>query len=282
MLSENPQKTVFKTLVIFVLIAFLQQLANAQNLDVAFVVTPDSVVEKMLDVAKVGPGDYLIDLGCGDGRINIAAAKRGAIGHGVDLDPQRIIEARENAAKHGVTDKVTFVEENVYDTDFSRATVITMYLFPSINVKLRPKFMEMLEPGTRIVSHDFGMDEWVPDLKIGRIETHAILLWIVPAKVAGKWSWKTKAIQFSMNVKQNFQVIDIEVFANGKNLKVMNSKLSGKQINFNALDTANKKEYVFSGKVEEGKIKGYAHIHHNSDKSLTNWDTNLSGSSADH
>src|SRR6056297_3929629 len=110
----------------------------AQSLDVAYVPTPDFVVEEMLDMAGVGPGDYVIDLGCGDGRIVIAAAQRGAFGHGVDLDPKRIEEARKNAEEEGVADNVVFVEENIYETDFSKANVITMYLFPTINIKLRP------------------------------------------------------------------------------------------------------------------------------------------------
>ena len=111
---------------------------NAQQLDVPFVPTPESVVEKMLDMAQVGPGDYVIDLGSGDGRIVIAAAKRGAYGHGIDLDPRRIKEARENAGKAGVEDKVIFMEGNIFKTDFSRASVVTLYLLSSVNISCAP------------------------------------------------------------------------------------------------------------------------------------------------
>jgi tRNA G37 N-methylase Trm5 len=168
------RKSVSGVITSFVLILFIHSVAIAQKLDVAYVPTPDFVVERMLDMANVGPGDYVIDPGCGDGRIVIAAAKRGAFGHGVDLDPQRIEEARENAEKAGVADKVVFKVENIFDTDFSRANVIAMYLFPDINLKLRPAFLDKLEPGSRIVSHDFGMDEWKPDHQHGRMEDHAV------------------------------------------------------------------------------------------------------------
>jgi ribosomal protein L11 methylase PrmA len=131
--------------------------ADAQELDVPYVSTPHSVVEEMLDVANVGTDDYVIDLGCGDGRIVIAAAERGAYGHGIDLDPERIREARKNAKAAGVQDKVMFLQEDLFKTDFSRANVITMYLLSSVNLKLRPILLERLEPGTKIVSHNFDM-----------------------------------------------------------------------------------------------------------------------------
>ncbi len=248
----------------------------AQKLDVAYVPTPDSVVERMLDMARVGPGDYVIDLGCGDGRINIAAAKRGAFGHGVDLDPKRIKEARKNAQKAGMADKVVFLEENIYETDFSRATVIAMYLFPNINLKLRPKLLENLEPGTRIVSHDFGMDEWKPDKKHGRMDEHAVLLWIVPAKVEGQWSWETAGKDFQMSVNQKFQKITPTIMLEQKTpLKVENSLLSGKRINFSAFDKENKRKFVFSGHVENGEIKGIVQIHDGKSQSVESWSARL-------
>lgn len=259
----------------FALSWFFLPLANAQKLDVAYVPTPDFVVEKMLDMAQVGSGDYVIDLGCGDGRINIAAAKRGAFGHGVDLDPVRIKEARENAEKYSVADKVIFIEENIYDTDFSRATVIAMYLFPSINVKLRPKFLNNLDPGTRIVSHDFAMDEWKPDKRFGRMEEHAVLLWIVPAHVEGNWSWQTNGVGFKMVLKQTFQEIEPEILVDGVKLDVKNGLLSGKRISFAAIDNSHNKEFVFSGKVEGDKMKGIVQIREGKNQIITNWNAFL-------
>jgi SAM-dependent methyltransferase len=245
--------------------------SKAQRLDVPYVPTPDSIVERMLEMANVGPGDYVIDLGCGDGRIVIAAAKRGAIGHGVDIDPQRIKEARENAEKAGVTDKVVFVEENIFDTDFSRASVITMYLFPSINIRLRPSLLEKLEPGSRIVSHDFDMDEWEPDEKYGRMETHAAYLWIIPAKVAGTWNGQVANENFEITVNQDFQMLNLNVLADGKTLKVDNSLLSGKRISFSVTNPSTKKRYVFNGKIDENEITGIVQVHDGGKKSIEKW-----------
>lgn len=270
MVGQTYQKRLFRPVSAFIVLLFLYFGSNAQKLDVAYVSTPDFVVERMLDMANVGPGDYVIDLGCGDGRINIAAAKRGAYGHGVDIDPERIKEARENAKKAGVSDKVVFWEENIYNTDFSRATVIAMYLFPSINLKLRPSFLENLEPGTRIVSHDFGMDEWKPDKQIGRMENHAALLWIVPAKVSGTWNWEMAGEQYEMKIGQKFQEIEINLLSDESTFNVENSVLSGKRISFTASDESGNKKLVFSGQVEGDKIEGVAQIHDGDNKTVEN------------
>ena len=270
MVGQTYQKRLFRPVSAFIVLLFLYFGSNAQKLDVAYVSTPDFVVERMLDMANVGPGDYVIDLGCGDGRINIAAAKRGAYGHGVDIDPERIKEARENAKKAGVSDKVVFWEENIYNTDFSRATVIAMYLFPSINLKLRPSFLENLEPGTRIVSHDFGMDEWKPDKQIGRMENHAALLWIVPATVSGTWNWEMAGEQYEMKIGQKFQEIEINLLSDESTFNVENSVLSGKRISFTASDESGNKKLVFSGQVEGDKIEGVAQIHDGDNKTVEN------------
>src|SRR5690606_12556237 len=124
------------------------------------------VVDAMLNVANVSKGDIHYDLGCGDGRIVISAARKGAIATGVDLDPQRIKEANENAEIAGVTDKVTFIEGDLFDLDFSKATVLTLYLLPSVNMKLRPKILREMKPGSRVVSHAFDMGDWEPEEKM--------------------------------------------------------------------------------------------------------------------
>jgi precorrin-6B methylase 2 len=147
--------------------------------DVIFVPTPPSVVDAMLRMAKVGPDDVLYDLGSGDGRIPITAAKRfGTRGVGVDIDPQRIREARANARKEGVTDKVTFIQGDLFEQDLSKATVISLYLLPSLNLKLRPALMK-LKPGTRIVSHAFDMGDWTPE-SMQEVEGSMIYFWTVP------------------------------------------------------------------------------------------------------
>ena len=162
--------------------------ANAQaaksppTLDVPFVPTPHETVERMLEMAKVGPNDYLIDLGCGDGRIPIAAAKKwGTRGLGVDLNPERIAESNANAKEAKVTDKVTFREQNLFDTDISQATVLTLYLFPEINLRLRPVILSKLKPGTRVVSHAFDMGDWKPVAETTSPSgSNRVYLWIVP------------------------------------------------------------------------------------------------------
>lgn len=147
--------------------------------DVIFVPTPQAVVDAMLQVAKVGPADVLYDLGSGDGRIPITAAKRfGTRGVGVDIDPVRIQEARANAKKEGVTDKVQFIQGDLFEQDLSKATVISLYLLPSLNLKLRPVLLK-LKPGTRIVSHAFDMGNWQPDQSLN-IDGRMVYFWTVP------------------------------------------------------------------------------------------------------
>jgi SAM-dependent methyltransferase len=157
--------------------------APARAPDVIFVPTPEDVVDKMLEMAKVQAGDIVYDLGCGDGRIVIAAAKKhGATGVGIDIDPQRIKEAKENALKAGVTAKVKFMEADLFTTDISQATVVTLYLLPTLNVKLMPKLMAELRPGTRIVSHAFDMgDSWPPEQKAD-VGGRMVYYWTIPAK----------------------------------------------------------------------------------------------------
>lgn len=265
------RKSVSVLIAVIVLILFDNFGAVAQKLDVAYVPTPDIVVEKMLDMADVGPGDYVIDPGCGDGRIVIAAAKRGAFGHGVDLDPQRIEEALENAVKAGVSDKVVFVVENIFNTDFSRANVIAMYLFPDINIRLRPTLIDSLEPGSRIVSHDFGMDEWKPDQQRGKMEDHAVYLWIVPAKIKGNWSWRTASEEFKMSANQEFQKLELSISSEGKFLDVESSLLSGKRISFTVKNSSTGKKYVYSGRAENGLITGIVQVHEGNNKTVENW-----------
>jgi tRNA G37 N-methylase Trm5 len=172
-----------KTLLAFTAALVLAAPAAAQNRqpDVIFVPTPHEVVDEMLKLARVGKGDVLYDLGSGDGRIPVAAAKRfGIRAVGIDIDPQRIKEANENARKNGVAKLVTFKNEDLFKTDFKDATVITLYLLPDLNVKLRPRLLE-LKPGTRIVSHQFDMGTWVPDKKV-ELNGRTVYLWTVPKK----------------------------------------------------------------------------------------------------
>ena len=156
--------------------------APARTPDVIFVPTPQQVVDEMLKVANVKKGDVLYDLGSGDGRIPVTAAKRYSVrAIGIDIDPQRIAEANENAKKEGVTNLVTFKNTDLFTTDISEATVVTLYLLPDLNVKLRPRLLEELRPGTRIVSHQFDMGDWKPDKRVER-NGRTVYLWTVPAR----------------------------------------------------------------------------------------------------
>ncbi|MCF8336218.1 MAG: class I SAM-dependent methyltransferase [Bacteroidales bacterium] len=261
--------------IVFTVLVFPQ--INAQDLDVPYVSTPQSVVEKMLEVTDTGPGDYVIDLGCGDGRIVISAAQRGAYGHGVDLDPERLREARSNARGSNVSDKVMFLQEDLFKTDFSRANVITMYLLSSVNLKLRPRLLDKLEPGTRVVSHDFDMGEWTPDkhLQVDNAnislggwqidnpiaeDTHDIYYWIIPAKVGGQWEWETNGKNFTMTVEQKFQEIYPQISTGNATLNVKKTLLKGERISITAANPFNGNEYVYNGRVEGSRIMGTVQI----------------------
>jgi SAM-dependent methyltransferase len=156
----------------------------APKLDVAWVPTPPEVIEAMLNAANVGPKDLVYDLGCGEGEIVIAAARRGARAVGVDLDPERIANARKNAAAAGVANRVTFVEQDLFKTDVRPATVVTLYLLPELNERLRPKLLSDLRPGTPVVSHDFGMGSWEPErtIEVPLARPHRVYLWRIPAR----------------------------------------------------------------------------------------------------
>lgn len=154
--------------------------------DVPYVPTPQEVVDQMLKLGEVKKGDTVIDLGCGDGRIVVTAAKKfGAKGIGYDIDPERIKEANENAQKEGVTGSVRFVEKNLFEADIKSATVVTLYLLPDVNLKLRPRLLAELKPGTRIVSHSFDMGDWKPDKEV-KVDHRTLYLWTVPERKAAQ------------------------------------------------------------------------------------------------
>jgi SAM-dependent methyltransferase len=221
--------------------------------DVVWVPSPQTVVNKMLDMAKVTPKDYVIDLGSGDGRTVITAAKRGAKALGIEYNPDMVEVSNRNAAKEAVSDKATFVKADLFESDFSQATVITMFLLPDINLKLRPKILD-LKPGTRIVSNTFTMGEWTAD------ETATVnddcqsyctaLLWIVPAKVAGTWQLP----QGELALKQTFQMISGTIRSGNVSTPITNGRLRGDQISF----TAGGAQYTgrVNGNVMEGNVKG--------------------------
>jgi hypothetical protein len=242
---------------------------------VPYVPTPQEVVERMLEIAKVGSHDYLIDLGSGDGRIVVTAAKKyGARGFGVDLNPERIRESNENARRAGVADKVGFYQRDLFETSLSEATVITMYLLPRVNIELRPKLLE-LKPGTRLVSHDFDMGDWKPDhyVKVeaqdkygGAGGTSEIYYWIVPAPVAGVWRWELpmsgKPLAYELKLEQKYQAITGSASVGGRDVKLQNARLRGDEIRFAFTAEVNGSpvKHEFTGKVAGNAAIGSARL----------------------
>ena len=217
--------------------------------DVVWVPTPQVLVEKMLDIAKVTSEDFVIDLGSGDGRTVITAAKRGAWARGIEYNPNMVELSRRHAAAAGVSDRAEFIQDDLFEADLSQATVITMFLLTDINLRLRPILLE-LKPGTRIVSNTFDMGEWIPDEKALDIEDCEswcdALLWIVPANVEGMW----KMPQGELFLSQEFQMVSGNL-KTGKNIiSISEGKLYGDQITFNA------KDEEYSGRVNGNSIEG--------------------------
>jgi len=239
-------------------LAALALVARAQDIEIRppFVTTPEEVVERMLLLAGTRADDFVVDLGSGDGRIVIAAARRfGARGLGVDIDAKLVALSRDNARRAGVEARVRFEERDVLATDLSRATVVTIYLLPWLVDRLQPKLMDELQPGTRIVAHAFPMKGWKPDrseqLRVARPQhgqsgESTLYLWIVPAEARGLW----QARGWQLRVHQNFQEIEVEARAGGKPLVVDQSRLDGRAIAFSG------PEFSFRGRVEADTMQG--------------------------
>ena len=269
-------------------LALAAPLAGAQDGrgDVVYVPTPQVVVDEMLRMAKVGPADYVIDLGSGDGRIVVTAAKKlGARGFGVDLDTHLLKLANASAKREGVTDRARFIEENLFDTDLSPATVITTYLLPSMNLKLRPKILA-LKPGTRVVAHDYSMGEWdpdddatleVPEKTVGDPGKSYIFLWIVPARIAGRWESQLpaggKPAIFDFSFEQNFQLVHGTVRVGDRELKLPQFRMVGEQLSFK-LDVPGAGKpvsYQFRGWVKGDAIEGNVMIGDGSGQRVQPW-----------
>jgi precorrin-6B methylase 2 len=201
------------------------------RLDVPYVPTPQDIVDRMLDMAKLTKDDFHIDLGSGDGRIVITAAQRGARSLGVDLNPTRIAEANENAQKAGVTDRVTFVQGNLFDMKLGDANVLTMYLLSGVNLQLRPRILSELRPGSRVVSHAFSMNDWEPD-EHATVNGRNLYLWIVPGKAEGTWQAESGGRKFTLTLKQAFQKLTGTALVDGKSVRV-SGRLTGNTIELN-------------------------------------------------
>jgi hypothetical protein len=216
-----------------------------QGKDVVWVPTAQALVDRMLDMGKVTPKDFLMDLGSGDGRTVITAAKRGVRAQGVEFNPDMVALSRRNAQAAGVSDKATFVQGDIFKTDFSKATVITLFLLPDLNVRLRPQLLNMA-PGTRVVSNSFDMGDWTPDQEVSATTECSsycrAMLWIIPAKVAGTW----QTPQGDLTLSQTYQMLTGSL----KGAPIANGKMRGDEISFTVGSN------TYRGRVTGNRIEG--------------------------
>lgn len=235
------------------------------RLDVPYVPTQSEVVAEMLKLADLNQDDVLYDLGCGDGRLVITAAQKfGARGVGVDIDPERIEESERNAKRAGVSERVKFFEQDLFRTDLAEATAVTLYLFPEINVRLRPKLLRELKPGTPVVSNEFDMGEWEAD-RVLRVQApdrvYVVYYWLVPAHAEGIWQWRLPSpagpVDYTLELGQQFQEVSGTATVNGKTASLTDVQLSGDQVRFTIQAREQKAAAVhFSGRLNGDSVKG--------------------------
>jgi hypothetical protein len=243
--------------------AFAQQefkpYVGQQGKDVVWVPTPDEVVERMLTMAQTKPDDFVVDLGAGDGKIAIAAAKKfGAKSMGVEYNPDMVAFAQKNVQAAGVTGKAQIVHGDIFATDFTQATVLTMYLLPSLNMRLRPQILA-LRPGTRVVTHAFNMEDWEPD-ESSDVDGRRVYFWVVPANVAGRWAMEfsgggTSSEKVSLNFDQKFQRIEGVAYLGPVLAGLREPRLSGFRISFAYVDGRGVRR-DFSGRVSGAAMEG--------------------------
>jgi predicted RNA methylase len=223
--------------------------SGQEGKDVVWVPTPQALVDRMMKMAEVTKDDYLVDLGSGDGRTVITAAKLGVRAHGIEYNGDLVELSKRNAQAAGVADRATFERADIFESDFSKATVVTLFLLKALNLKLRPTLLDM-KPGTRVVSNTFDMGDWTPDDKIdagaGCSSWCTAYKWIIPAKVGGTWSLG----EGELKLTQTFQMLSGEITTNGKPLPISDAKMNGTKITF----TAGGKRYT--GDVADGKMSG--------------------------
>ena len=226
------------------------------KLDAPYVVTDYEVVDAMLAMAEVRPEDDVVDLGSGDGRILIAAARsHGARGLGVDIDPARIREAEQNARAAGVAHRVQFRRQDLFETPLAEADVVTLYLTPEVNLRLRPRILAEMRPGARVVSHDFDMGDWRPDQR-QRIGSATIYLWVVPARLAGRWALTVDGRRFVLDLTQAYQELRGTIAAGGRAVRVEQGQVAGERVRFVADLPGGRR--VFEGRAQGDRIEPLA------------------------
>lgn len=237
--------------------------------DVPFVPTPPEVVEAMLELAEVGPDDVVYDLGSGDGRIVVTAAKKyGARGVGVDIDPERIADGRANAREAGVEDRVRFIQGDLFEVDLSPATAVTLYLLPNINLKLRPKLLAELKPGTPVVSHAFDMGDWEPET-VRSVGNSTVYKWTIPARASGVWEYRIptpdgRLEQHRLVVAQRLDRLHGHVTIDGSTHAIVDGRVRGTEMSFGVERTGADGSAVvqrYTGRVIDRQVAGVAVLH---------------------
>ncbi len=238
-----------------------------------YVPTPDRVIHRMLDLAQVGPDDHVMDLGSGDGRIVIQAALRGASAQGVEIKPSLVLDARANAGRAGVGDRVTFVEQDLDRADIRHASVVMLYLMPLANAGLWPKLRQQLRPGARVVSHGFGFVGWDADetieVELEGDSPRTVFLWVMPAEVAGRWQWSVDGHRFDWQVQQRFRALDTTLWADGVAVTPTAVDLHGCDLAF--VIEHEGERYAFSGRVEGDRIEGTVQVDDGERRGLLPW-----------
>ncbi len=236
--------------------------AKEALLDAPYIVTEYRFVDEMLRLLELRKGDVLYDLGCGDGRIVIEAAKRAHIrGVGIDIDPRRIVQSKANAAAAMVSDKVVFLQQDLFESDIREATAVAIFLFPEMNRKLIPKFFRQLKPGARIVSHNFGIGGWKADrevsLGLSLDGFHKILFWVLPANASGAWEGKYNGESWTLRINQRFQRIEGHFSTNGGDpLPISAAAIMGDKIRFSFSREGRNQTTVFEGRINGNTIEG--------------------------
>jgi SAM-dependent methyltransferase len=250
-----------------------------------FVVSPDAVVERMLYLAQPKAGERLVDLGSGDGRIVIEAAKRfGAKGYGVDIDPRLVKLATENAKRAGVESLASFEVKDLFETDLRGVSVVTMYLLPEVNLQLVPRFIAQLKPGARIVSHDYDLGPWpfdemielaLAEKMVGPLGRSRIFLWVIPADARGKWLSDMAGFggPWQFNITQKYQMLDVDARAGGNPMVVRGARMRGEEIRLAVTGVAGGKglNALFRGKVADGRIEGDVRMSDGENSRTVSW-----------
>jgi len=271
------KRLLFPLLVFIPVFLFGQLYLQEKPLDVPYVPSKPEVVATMLRMAKVTKDDLLYDLGCGDGRIVITAAELyGTRGVGIDIDPDRIQESKENAVKANVGHLVKFQEQDIFQADFHEATVVSLYLLTSVNLRLRPNLLAQLRPGTRIVSHNYAMDTWKPDdsaIVMVNETTHNVYLWIVPANISGVWegAWTdgSRKTAFGLDLEQHFQWPSGKIKMGESEIPLAEIRLIGDYLQFTAedIDNSTGPKMVFEGRITGNEIQGTVEVRRNDGQS---------------